>query len=103
MTPTSTVSAGRCSSVQTVFTSGSQRVREQRVRDPILIVLLPIGYAKVMSMIEIEVEMDLEIPAAELEGIEQQMVRLVELEGLQEEASLQAEARDEVEKLLRSM
>lgn len=56
-----------------------------------------------MSMIEIEVEMDIEVPAAELEGIEQQMVRLVELEGLQEDAWMQAEARDEVEKLLRSM
>ena len=61
------------------------------------------GYARVMSMIEIEVEMEIEVPAAELEGIEQQMVRLVELEGLQEDAWMQAEARAEVEKLLRSV
>ncbi len=54
------------------------------------------GYTRVMNMIEIEVEMDIEVPAAELAGIEEQMVRLQELEGLQDEWRVQAEARDEV-------
>ena len=40
--------------------------------------------------------MDIEVPAAELEGIELQMVRLQELEGLQDDWRVQAEARDEV-------
>ncbi len=44
----------------------------------------------------------LQVPAAELEGIEQQMVRLTELEELQDEWAVQAEARDEVERLLRA-
>ncbi len=54
------------------------------------------GYAKVMNMIEIEVEMDIQVPEAELAGIEVQMERLKELEGLQDDARVQAEARDEV-------
>ena len=49
-----------------------------------------------MNMIEIEVEMEIELPEAELVGIEQQMMRLEELEGLQDDWRLQAEARDEV-------
>ncbi|KAG2493008.1 hypothetical protein HYH03_008672 [Edaphochlamys debaryana] len=61
------------------------------------------GYSRVMNMIEIEVEMDIEVPAAEVAGIQQQMVRLVELESLQEDWRAQAEARDEVERLLRSV
>eukprot|EP00877_Chromochloris_zofingiensis_P002415 jgi/Chrzof1/12174/Cz06g23240.t1 len=60
------------------------------------------GYARVMNMIEIEVEMEIEVPAAELAGIEEQIDRLYELEDLQQEWQLQAEAQDEVEKLLRS-
>ncbi|KAL6751543.1 hypothetical protein V8C86DRAFT_3019801 [Haematococcus lacustris] len=59
------------------------------------------GYARVMHMIEIEVEMDIEVPAAELAGIQQQMERLTELEGLQDDWRIQAEARDEVERLLK--
>ena len=47
-------------------------------------------------MIEIEVEMEIELPEAELVGIEQQMMRLEELEGLQDDWRLQAESRDEV-------
>lgn len=47
-------------------------------------------------MIEIEVEMEIELPEAELVGIEQQMARLEELEGLQDDWRVQAEARDEV-------
>ena len=54
------------------------------------------GYARVMNMIDIEVEMEIELPEAELVGIEQQMMRLEELEGLQDDWRVQAEARDEV-------
>lgn len=46
--------------------------------------------------------MDTEVPAAEVAGIELQIDRLVEMETLQEDYTLQAEARDEVEKLLRA-
>lgn len=53
-------------------------------------------------MIEIEVEMDTEVPAAEVAGISAQIDKLVEMESLQEDYKLQAEARDEVEKLLRA-
>eukprot|EP00798_Chlamydomonas_sp_ICE-L_P014435 gene14435-20442_t len=56
------------------------------------------GYCRVMKMIEIEVEIDIEVPAAEMEGIEQQLNRLQELELLQEDWKYQAEARDEVSK-----
>jgi hypothetical protein len=45
--------------------------------------------------------MDSELPQAELLGLEEQMARLSELEELSEDMKLQAEARDEVEKLLR--
>ncbi len=54
------------------------------------------GYSRVMNMIEIEVEMDIEVPAAEVAGIEEQVARLVELESLQDDWRAQAEARDEV-------
>jgi len=60
------------------------------------------GYGKVMNMIEIEVEMDIEVPAAELAGIEMQLTRLEELESLQDDWRVQAEARDEVERLLKA-
>jgi hypothetical protein len=49
-----------------------------------------------MNMIEIEVEMELQVPAEELAGIEEQMVRLEELEELREEWTIAAEAQDEV-------
>lgn len=60
------------------------------------------SYARVINMIEIEVEMETEVPVAELQGIEQQIVRLGEIEELAEEWQLQAEAQDEVERLLRA-
>ncbi|KAG2423402.1 hypothetical protein HXX76_015367 [Chlamydomonas incerta] len=60
------------------------------------------GYSRVMNMIEIEVEMDIEVPAAEVAGIQQQMDRLIELESVAEDWRAQAEARDEVERLLRA-
>ncbi|KAL4420877.1 hypothetical protein ABPG77_002836 [Micractinium sp. CCAP 211/92] len=59
-------------------------------------------YARVIAMIEIEVEMDADLPAAEVLGIEEQILRLSEIESLQEEWQIQAEAQDEVERLLRS-
>lgn len=58
------------------------------------------GYSRVMNMIEIEVEMDMEVPAAEVVGIEAQINKLVELESLQEDWRTQAEARDEVRQAL---
>ncbi|KAI3436374.1 hypothetical protein D9Q98_002427 [Chlorella vulgaris] len=60
------------------------------------------SYARVIAMIEIEVEMEADLPAAEVLGIEQQIQRLSEIESLQEEWQIQAEAQDEVERMLRS-
>ncbi|KIZ05021.1 hypothetical protein MNEG_2935 [Monoraphidium neglectum] len=54
------------------------------------------GYARVIDMIEIEVEMEIDVAAAELTGIGEQIERLTELEALQEEWRTQAEAQDEV-------
>lgn len=59
------------------------------------------AFARVISMIEIEVEMESELPAAELAGIEVQIARLSEIEELAEEWRLQARAADEVERLFR--
>eukprot|EP00884_Botryococcus_braunii_P011594 jgi/Botrbrau1/20435/Bobra.145_2s0002.3 len=61
------------------------------------------GYARVTNMIEIEVEMDVEVPAAEVQGIEAQITRLLEVQDMQSQWAAQAEAQDEVERLLRSM
>lgn len=60
------------------------------------------AYARVLNMIEIEVEMETEVPAFEIEGIEVQIEQLKAVEDLQEEWKLQAEAQDEVERLLRA-
>lgn len=60
------------------------------------------AYAKVISMIEIEVEMETQVPLSEMEGIEVQIAKLGEIEELQSEYKLQAEAQDEVERLLRT-
>lgn len=43
-----------------------------------------------------------EVPAAEMLGIEQQIARLTEVEGLAAEWALQADAQEEVERLLRA-
>lgn len=59
-------------------------------------------YARVANMIEIEVEIDTEVPAAEVEGIEEQILRLEEVAEMQADWRLQAEAQDEVERLLRA-
>ena len=60
------------------------------------------AYAKVISMIEIEVEMETQLPVGEVEGIEIQIAKLEEIEELQAEYQIQAEAQDEVERLLRT-
>lgn len=54
------------------------------------------GYARVLNMIEIEVELDTQVPDEEMIGIEQQITRLNEVEELQEQWQLQAEAQEEV-------
>lgn len=60
------------------------------------------AYARVLAMIEIELEMESQLRATEVEGIETQILRLAEVEELAAEWKLQAEAADEVERLLRS-
>lgn len=64
------------------------------------------SYAKLASMIEIEVEMDKDVFAAEevtnAATIAEQIERLMELEDLENQWRIQAEANDEVERLLRS-
>lgn len=60
------------------------------------------AYARVLSMIEIELEMESQLRATQVQGIEAQILRLGEVEELAEEWKLQAEAADEVERLLRS-
>ncbi|KAH9316503.1 hypothetical protein KI387_025130, partial [Taxus chinensis] len=65
------------------------------------------SYAKIASLIEIEVEMDVDVLAAEAvtnaASIAEQIERLMELEDLEEHWRIQAEANDEVERLLRSL
>ena len=58
-------------------------------------------YSSVMAMIEIEVEMETDVPAAEVAGIEAAVVALEEAEDMATEWMVQASAADEVEKLLR--
>lgn len=57
-------------------------------------------------MIEIEVEMDSDVLAAEamsnVESIAEQIQKIMELENLEERWRLQAEANDEAERLLSS-
>ncbi|XP_074557553.1 uncharacterized protein LOC141813483 isoform X1 [Curcuma longa] len=64
------------------------------------------SYAKISSMIEIEVELDSDVLAAEAvsnaESIAQQIQQIMEIENLEERWRLQAEANDEVERLLSS-
>ncbi|XVF10401.1 hypothetical protein REPUB_Repub07fG0179600 [Reevesia pubescens] len=64
------------------------------------------SYARISSMIEIEVEMDSDILAAEAasnaETISEQIQQIMELENLEEKWKLQAEANDEAERLLSS-
>ncbi|CAK9859237.1 unnamed protein product [Sphagnum jensenii] len=64
------------------------------------------SYAKIASMIEIEVEMDVDVLAAEgartSESIADQIERLMDVEDLQMAWKIQAEANDELERLLQS-
>ncbi|XP_047973107.1 uncharacterized protein LOC125215663 isoform X2 [Salvia hispanica] len=64
------------------------------------------SYARISSMIEIEVELDVDVVAAEavsnVENIAQQIEQIMELENLEEKWRLQAEANDEAERLLSS-
>jgi hypothetical protein len=76
---------------------GARETIEERLKKRIELIA---SYARVMHMIEIEVEMETEVPTAELAGIEEQIAALNEVEELQEEWKIQAEAQDEVERLL---
>ncbi|KAJ3705598.1 hypothetical protein LUZ61_009303 [Rhynchospora tenuis] len=64
------------------------------------------SYAKISSMIEIEVEMDSDVVAAEAassaERISEQIQQIMEIDNLEEQWRMQAEANDEVERLLNS-
>ncbi|GLT78089.1 hypothetical protein SLA2020_496350 [Shorea laevis] len=64
------------------------------------------NYARISSMIEIEVEMDSDVLAAEsassAETIAEQIQQIMELENLEEKWRFQAEANDEAERLLSS-
>ncbi|KAK8500556.1 hypothetical protein V6N12_037809 [Hibiscus sabdariffa] len=64
------------------------------------------SFARISSMIEIEVEMDSDVLAAEAAGnaetIAEQIQQIMELENLEEKWKLQAEANDEAERLLSS-
>ncbi|CAN1254446.1 hypothetical protein LINPERPRIM_LOCUS8657 [Linum perenne] len=64
------------------------------------------SYARISSMIEIEVELDSDVLAAEavsnVENIADQIQQIMELEDLEERWKLQAEANDEAERLLSS-
>ncbi|KAK1322539.1 hypothetical protein QJS10_CPA03g00874 [Acorus calamus] len=57
---------------------------------------------EISSMIEIEVEMDSDVLAAEAESIAEQIQQIMEIENLEERWRIQAEANDEVEMLLSS-
>lgn len=45
-------------------------------------------YSRVANMIEIEVEIDADLPAAEVQGIEDQIVRLEEVAEMQVRATI---------------
>ncbi|KAL8521288.1 hypothetical protein ACS0TY_011722 [Phlomoides rotata] len=64
------------------------------------------SYARISSMIEIEVELELDVVAAEavnnVENIAQQIEQIMEIENLEEKWRIQAEANDEAERLLSS-
>ncbi|XP_073055586.1 uncharacterized protein [Primulina eburnea] len=64
------------------------------------------SYARISSMIEIEVELDSDVLAAEavsnVENVADQIKQIMEIENLEEKWRFQAEANDEAEKLLTS-
>ncbi|OQU80272.1 hypothetical protein SORBI_3007G103400 [Sorghum bicolor] len=89
----------------------ARRGRVKRVRESLQSTLLARielmeSYAKLCSMIEIEVEMDSDVIAAEAassaERISEQIQQLMEIDSLEEQWRIQAEANDEAERLLSS-
>ncbi|CAI9094318.1 OLC1v1030038C3 [Oldenlandia corymbosa var. corymbosa] len=87
----------------------ARRSRVKRVQDSLETSLkkrieLIESYARISSMIEIEVEMDSDVLAAEaatnVENIAGQIQQIMEIENLEEKWRLQAEANDEAERLL---
>ncbi|KAJ3695708.1 hypothetical protein LUZ60_001085 [Juncus effusus] len=89
----------------------ARRGRVKRVRENLESALkarieLIESYAKISSMIEIEVEMDSDVLAAEAasnaERISEQIQQIMEIDNLEEQWRIQAEANDEVERLLNS-
>ncbi|WCJ26523.1 Pentatricopeptide repeat (PPR) superfamily protein [Euphorbia peplus] len=89
----------------------ARRTRVKRVREGLESSLrgrieLIDSYARISSMIEIEVEMDSDVLAAEAasnaENIAEQIEQIMELENLEEKWRIQAEANDEAERLLSS-
>ncbi|KAJ7952152.1 Pentatricopeptide repeat (PPR) superfamily protein [Quillaja saponaria] len=64
------------------------------------------SYGQISSMIEIEVEMNSDVPAAEtasnVDRLTEQIQQIMELENLEEGWTIQAEANDEAERLLSS-
>ncbi|XP_008660299.1 uncharacterized protein [Zea mays] len=89
----------------------TRRDRVKRVRESLESTLLARielmeSYAKLCSMIEIEVEMDSDVIAAEAassaERISEQIQQLMEIDSLEEQWRIQAEANDEAERLLSS-
>ncbi|CAA0812079.1 Pentatricopeptide repeat (PPR) superfamily protein [Striga hermonthica] len=89
----------------------ARRHKIKRVREGLEISLenrieLIESYARISSMIEIEVELDSDVLAAETvsssENIAQQIQQIMEIENLEEKWRLQAEANDEAERLLSS-
>ncbi|KAK3013970.1 hypothetical protein RJ639_008130 [Escallonia herrerae] len=89
----------------------ARRSRVERVREGLETSLksrieLIESYARISSMIEIEVEMDSDVLAAEaasnVESVAEQIQQIMELENLEERWRIQAEANDEVERLLSS-
>ncbi|PIA34312.1 hypothetical protein AQUCO_03800122v1 [Aquilegia coerulea] len=83
-----------------------QKVRESLESSLIGRIELIDSYARISSMIEIEVEMDSDVLAAEsvsnAESIAEQIEQIMELENLEQRWRMQAEANDEVERLLSS-
>ncbi|KAM3191351.1 hypothetical protein ACQJBY_068940 [Aegilops geniculata] len=89
----------------------ARRGRVKRVRKSLETTLLAKielmeSYAKLCSMIEIEVEMDSDVIVAEAatdaERISEQIEQLMEIDSLEEQWRIQAEANDEAERLLGS-
>ncbi|KAG0489046.1 hypothetical protein HPP92_007657 [Vanilla planifolia] len=81
-----------------------KRVRESLEKSISARIELINSYAKISSMIEIEVELESDVVAAEAinnaESIAEQIQQTMEIENLEERWFVQAEANDEVERLL---